>query len=382
MTVAEVIARILVAHDIELVTHVPGHGGTQTFDAYNRIAAHKQPMSFHEEVAYSIAHGAALTGTRSACLVKTHGIAKAMNSVLDSLSCGTTAAFITILFEDKTGKHSDNIFEIAPILDGARVPYMITSPESIQEVVPEAIYLSEAMSLPYFIVIDADTIDEEIEEHQLPKRTEPPAYERDIAKHLVTPIFAQYQYETLNMRLKSAPEPEAPMIRTLSESLPPGYLKAVDPYLTIFAEFKRTAQFDFVAGDAGVSTLSAFPPYDIVHAASYMGGSLPLAMGAYLSGMKNSWAFTGDFSFIAAGHFALIEAIERKIPLKILIYANGTAQTTGGQKLDLSHLDRVLKGYEQYVHHIRDAIDPESIRPVLALANESVELTIIVAHFV
>lgn len=380
MTVAEVIAQTLLDLDVKVVTHVPGHGGTQTFDAFNRIAT-PQPMSFHEEVAYTIAHGAALLGVRSACLVKTHGIAKAMNSVLDSLSCGTTAGFVTILFADKTGKHSDNIFEIEPILYGSKVPYHRSTPETIQEDIVRAFTDSQFDSLPYFIVMDADWIDREL----IYKPFDPPPqqenYERNIAKHLVTPIFAQYQYDLLNSKLDQAPIPQRPPHRTLQEALPAQYLKAVDPYLPIFEVFKEHVTFDFVSGDAGVSTLSAFPPYSIVSAASYLGGSLPLAMGAYIAGREHVWAFTGDFSFIGAGHLGLIEAVERNIPLKVMIYANGTAQTTGGQPLDLSHLERLLKGYEQYVRYIHDASDRSMAASILSEASKRNSLQIVVATF-
>ncbi len=379
MTIAEVIARSLIDLNVEVVTHVPGHGGTQTFDAFRSQSTGSHPISFHEEVAYTIAHGAALVGTRSCCLIKTHGFIKAMNSVIDSLSCGTTASFVTILFDDKTGKHSDNIFEIDPILYGCRIPYKRTTAATLLADLTDVFQDSEFDGLPYCLVIDADEISKEIEHR--PTHIEPltEGYARNIAQHLVTPIFAEHQYKLLQWKLNDDPHPGIPEIKSLSESLPPAYLKAVEPYLPVFDVFKEIA-FDFVNGDAGVSTLSAFPPYNIVSAATYMGGSLPLAMGAYLAGKKRSWAFTGDFSFIAAGHLGLIEAIERNIPLKVLIYANGKAQTTGGQSLDLAHLDRLLSGYDLYVRRM-NVNDADSMRSVLHEASGAIELRVILATF-
>jgi TPP-dependent indolepyruvate ferredoxin oxidoreductase alpha subunit len=379
MTVAEVIARSLIDLNVEVVTHVPGHGGTQTFDAFRSLSTSYHPISFHEEVAYTIAHGAALVGARSCCLIKTHGFVKAMNSVIDSLSCGTTASFVTILFDDMTGKHSDNIFEIEPILYGCKIPYKRTTANSLLADLCDAFQDSEFDTLPYCLVIDADEVVHELE--YAPVHIEPltEGYVRDIAQHLVTPIFADHQHSLLQWKLNDEPHPGVPDIKPLSGSLPPAYLKAVEPYLPVFEAFKE-CEFDFVTGDAGVSTLSAFPPYDLVSAATYMGGSLPLAMGAYLAGKKRSWAFTGDFSFIAAGHYALIEAIERKIPLKVLIYANGKAQTTGGQPLDLTHLDRLLQGYVEYVRRM-DTSDLRQMRTTLKEANDADDLRIVVATF-
>jgi TPP-dependent indolepyruvate ferredoxin oxidoreductase alpha subunit len=379
MTVAEVIAQSLIDLDVRVVTHVPGHGGTQTFDAYRKLTGIDHPVSFHEEVAYTVAHGAALVGARSCCLIKTHGFVKAMNSVIDSLSCGTTASFVTILFDDKTGKHSDNIFEIEPILYGSRIPYKVTTASTLLDDLTDAFQDSQFDSLPYCLVLDADEISKECESHPIHVTTPTEGYKRNIAQHLVTPIFAEHQHKLLEWKLNDEPHPGDPEIKSLQDSLPPTYLKAVEPYLPVFEAF-ADIPFEFVSGDAGVSTLSAFPPYNIVSAATYMGGSLPLAMGAYLAGRKHSWAFTGDFSFIAAGHLGLIEAIERNIPLKLVIYANGTAQTTGGQPLDLAHLDRLLKGYESYVTRM-NVSDQSSMRAVLTEANASEELRIIVATF-
>jgi TPP-dependent indolepyruvate ferredoxin oxidoreductase alpha subunit len=304
-------------------------------------------------------------------LIKTHGFIKAMNSVVDSLSCGTTASFVTILFDDKTGNHSDNIFEIEPILYGCKIPYRRITAASLQQDLEDAFRDSQFDGLPYCLVIDADEVTRSIEYQPVHIEPVDQGYVRDITQHLVTPIFAEHQHRSLQWKLDEGSEPEPVTVKTLQESLPAAYLKAVDPYLPVFDAFKQI-EFDFVTGDAGVSTLSAFPPYDIVSAATYMGGSLPLAMGAYLAGKQRAWAFTGDFSFIAAGHLGLIEAIERNIPLKVLIYANGQAQTTGGQPLDLTHLDRVLGGYEAYVRRVnadsglvealREASDAEGLR--------------------
>jgi TPP-dependent indolepyruvate ferredoxin oxidoreductase alpha subunit len=379
MTVAEAIARSLVDLNVEVATHVPGHGGTQTFDAFRSLSPGSHPISFHEEVAYTIAHGAALLGTRSCCLIKTHGFIKAMNSVVDSLSCGTTAGFVTILFDDKTGKHSDNILDIVPILAGTRILHKRTTGRRIAQDLADITRASESLELPCCLVIDADEIEMEVELGTTDIPGLPPSYSRDIAQHLVTPIFAEHQHKLLQWKLNDDPHPGAPEIKSLSESLPPSYLKAVEPYLPVFEAFNEIA-YDFVSGDAGVSTLSAFPPYNIVSAATYMGGSLPLAMGAYLTGKKRSWAFTGDFSFIAAGHLGLIEVIERNIPLKVLIYANGKAQTTGGQSLDLAHLDRLLKGYESHVWRM-NVRDRSTMRAVLHEANDATDLRIIVATF-
>ncbi|MDP4198430.1 MAG: thiamine pyrophosphate-dependent enzyme [Bacteroidota bacterium] len=381
MKLSHAISRALLDSGVRIATHVPGHGATETFEAFRDALGQPLPVSFHEEPAYAIAHGAALTGARAACIIKSHGFTKAMNAITDSLSCGTTAALITIVFEDKTGSHSDNIIEILPIIEGCEIPYRLGRPETAYRDVVELLILSEKYQLPVVLVLDAADMDRDVEAAG-PTLQSPPAYERTPLTHVVCPLLAPYQRELLVQKLRKEdwreiPQPQLPIVPA---SLPPAYQKAVAPYMPLFDVFKEL-EVDFVCGDAGVSTLSAFPPFNIAHAALYMGGSIPTAIGAYLAGMKHSWSFIGDFSFIAAGHYSLVEAVLRQIPIKVLIYANAKAETTGGQTLDLALLERLLAGYEEYVIPLDNPFDAVKTRQILEQANSSPDLSIVVANY-
>jgi TPP-dependent indolepyruvate ferredoxin oxidoreductase alpha subunit len=118
-----------------------------------------------------------------------------------------------------------------------------------------------------------------------------------------------------------------------------------------------------VTGDTGVSSLFACEPYNCIDITTYFGGSVPLAAGAYLAGYPEAWALTGDFAFIAAGHLGLLEALQRGIPLKVIIFYNGKAETTGGQPIPQGTLETVLAGYERYVSYIRNPNDTERLNP-------------------
>jgi TPP-dependent indolepyruvate ferredoxin oxidoreductase alpha subunit len=199
----------------------------------------------------------------------------------------------------------------------------------------------------------------------------------------VCPLMAPYQREVLLQKIRredwrGVARPEIPIIPA---SLPPAYQAAVAPYIPLFEVFKEIGA-EFVCGDAGVSTLSAFAPHNIAHAALYMGGSIPTVIGASLSGMKNVWSFIGDFSFISAGHYGLVEAVLRKAPINVLIYANGKAQTTGGQSLDLELMERLLAGYSEFVIRLDDPKDPQKTRGALMQAASSDRLSIVVANYV
>ena len=60
------IAQALVHASSTIVTNVPGYGGTQVFDAYGAAISQSCVPFFHEEVAYTVAHGASLVGKRAA----------------------------------------------------------------------------------------------------------------------------------------------------------------------------------------------------------------------------------------------------------------------------------------------------------------------------
>jgi len=114
---------------------------------------------------------------------------------------------------------------------------------------------------------------------------------------------------------------------------------------------------------------------------TYIGGSIPLAIGAYLAGNKYTWAMTGDFGFIAAGHLGLLEASLRHIPLKIVIFNNKQAAATGGQQIHRTTLYKILAGYENNILNISNAEDPFEITKVLDEAAQADELRIIIVNY-
>lgn len=375
--IEHLIALTLANVGVEIVTNVPGSGSQNILDNYNKITSKNLPISFHEEVAYTVAHGSSLLGTRSACLIKSHGLVKAGNSVMDSLSSGTIGGFITFVFSDKLGKHSDNIFDVIPFIKGLNLPYFTLEKETIYEQIKEAYIYSEKWQLPVAMVIDDSILTTKID-FTLPDREKKSSlkYHRNIVKNLICPVFGVYQYKVLQSKLqeknwKSIPLPTAPKV---DHNLPNEWLLTIDHYKPVFDIFKKL-RGSIVCGDTGISSLFGFEPYNCIDITTYMGGSLPLAIGAYLGGCKDAWAVTGDFSFISTGYLGLIEAINRNIPLKVLIFKNNKAETTGGQFIDAKILTYQLKGFEKYTCYSKVNDDLESI---LMKAVNSDELEIIV----
>ncbi|MEJ5351761.1 MAG: thiamine pyrophosphate-dependent enzyme [Melioribacteraceae bacterium] len=380
--VYQAIAHALNDLGVEILTFVPGYGASETFQFYNELTMRSLKISFHEEVAYTIAHGASIVGKRAAVLMKAHGLMKAANSVSDSLYTEPYAGFVTIIFDDKSGKHSDNILEITPILEGMSMPFTVSKNETVYDDIVNAFLESEKRKMPVAVIVDALSVKSEIEfasKHNLKKIF---SYERNVYSHVVSPLLADYQYKLfiakkLNGNLEAVIRPELPVVpESLTEKVKAGALKYI-PFFDVFKNIKR----DIATGDTGSSSSFAFPPYNCIDIVTYMGGSIPLAIGAYLAGKKNVWALTGDFSFISAGHLGLLEAFNREIPLKIVIFYNKKAASTGNQPIHRKLLRHLLAGYEKYLLAISNPDDPFEIDAVLHEASSSNELKIIIVDY-
>lgn len=380
-TVSDAIGYALKDLGVEVITHVPGYGASEAFQSYNQINMKRFPISFHEEVAYTISHGASIVGKRSACLIKAQGFAKAANSVIDSLYTSISAGFVTIIFDDKTGAHSDNIMEIEKLLRGMVFPYIKAEMDAIYDDIVHAYQESEKTKLPCVLIVDADDIEKEIEfeQHNLKKNF---IYNRDILQHVVHPVFADYQYQVYSKRkfkedFSSIPKP---IIPSIPHDLPPSKkLSAVvlQPFFDVFKDITA----DIVTGDTSSSSVYAFPPFDVIDMVTYIGGSVPLAIGAYLAGNRNVWALLGDFGFISAGHLGLLEATLRELPIRIVIFNNKVAAATGGQQIPRAALLRILAGYDKFMTSITDIQNIFEITEVLEEAEKSNELRIIVVDY-
>lgn len=377
-SISEAIGHALNDLGVEVVTHVPGYGATEAFEGYNQIKMKRTYISFNEEVAFTIAHGASIAGKRSAILIKSHGLLKAANSVVDSMYTNNAAGLVVFLFEDKAGDHSDNILEIEPILKGMSLPYKIASTNNIYNDIIACYHESESRKLPVVLLVDSAAHTKETEFEQSPSLKKNFKYIKDPLVQAVLPYFADFQYKLFTAKklegdIAVISRPKLPMFPF---QLPTHIKTAAAKYVPFFDAFKEF-RGEIVTGDTGVSSSFALPPYEMIDIITYMGGSIPLAIGAYLAGFKNVWAITGDFSFISAGKLGLIEAIGREVPIKIVILNNKEAAATGGQLINKKTMLRSLAGYEQNISHIHDLNNPFDMIEVLKEASTSNQLKII-----
>jgi TPP-dependent indolepyruvate ferredoxin oxidoreductase alpha subunit len=292
---------------------------------------------------------------------------------------------VSIISEDRGGTHSDSIISTEPFLRGIGMPYLVTTPDLVYQDLFRAFELSEKMSLPYGLLIDVDSVRSQVDKDPVPEfisQLSEKKYTRNVQQHVLAPLFnpfqrTVYEYKMSGLDWKSIPVPPLPMI---PESTPANWKKIVETYVPFFRVFKNY-RGDVVTGDTGVSSQFCSEPWHCIDIVTYMGGSISLALGAYLSGHRNVWAVTGDFSFISAGHLGLMEAKLRGIPLKVVILYNGKASTTGGQTIPDGSLETVLEGYREFIRVIDDPTDEQNLEKTLKNAADSQKMEIIIADF-
>jgi TPP-dependent indolepyruvate ferredoxin oxidoreductase alpha subunit len=327
---------------VPILTYVPGKGATEFFSAFsgNRETDH----FYHEEIAYTVAHGASLAGSTALVFVKSHGIAKAMNSVIASLHAGVAAPLVVFTFEDEQGSSSDHPFSSRRMLEGAGAKVSPATKESLPSVFAEAISFSEANKLPAFLSIGT---------RDLPDPASIKAFAHEALNHIhrlpeFTPL-PRYQ-ALLNPLLSSRYTSPLPEIPHCPRDLPPHLASTARSYEPVIKVLKNIG-YSWVTGDAGTSSLFGLPPHDFVDVCTHMGGAIPLAMGSVIAGKNRVLAVTGDFSLISTGTLALSEARQRGLSFDVLIFQNGIAAATGGQIVPNEMLMAQLPG-DLEVHQI------------------------------
>jgi len=319
-------------------TYVPGKGATEFFAAASgasESAFSSGAHFYHEELAYSVAHGASLAGAAGFAFLKSHGVAKAMNAVIASLYAGTGAPFVVLAFEDAAGRSSDHPFSAFPMLQSVGARVLRAEAGKIVEAARRAFDESLSMRKPVFIAIEVSEIAEEeprtvrevLDElvAQAQSRFEP----AERYRALLNPLLSGTYFQPL-ARIPSCPADLPPHLKMWAERY--------EPVIEVLEELGH----EWVTGDAGTSSLFGLPPHDFIDVCTHMGGAVPLAIGAALGGVERVLAVAGDFSFISTGNLALTEALRRGVGLDVVIFRNREASATGGQMVGKKELFRQI----------------------------------------
>ena len=86
-----------------------------------------------------------------------------------------------------------------------------------------------------------------------------------------------------------------------------------------------------VFSDIGCYTLGALPPYNAINTCVDMGASVTMAKGASDAGIHPAVAVIGDSTFTHSGMTGLLDAVNDKTQVTIIISDNYTTAMTGGQ---------------------------------------------------
>ncbi|MHB9097432.1 MAG: hypothetical protein ACYC5X_06375, partial [Syntrophales bacterium] len=218
---------------VKVVTHVPATGATAIFDAYNGLMGVAPCYAFNEELAFTMAHGAALAGARSAAVIKSHGLAKAANSVIDSLTLGTTAGFVAVVLDDPAGRHSDNIFALEDFLKGTGMPFKKAGRDTVYADLLECFLWSEELKTPVALFVDSDLVLRETACERRVLRPSEAQYRRDPLRHVLCPRPHSLSPSSRCFRSCVRRSPSPPVTRACHLSSPSPPLPASMPAATM-----------------------------------------------------------------------------------------------------------------------------------------------------
>lgn len=120
-----------------------------------------------------------------------------------------------------------------------------------------------------------------------------------------------------------------------------------------------------VFADIGCYTLGALPPFDAINSCVDMGASITMAKGAADAGLIPSVAVIGDSTFSHSGMTGLLDAVNDKTPITVVILDNSITAMTGGQKSSATgKVADICKGI---------GVDPEHIHVIKPLRKNHEE---------
>jgi indolepyruvate ferredoxin oxidoreductase alpha subunit len=109
-----------------------------------------------------------------------------------------------------------------------------------------------------------------------------------------------------------------------------------------------------VFSDIGCYTLGVLPPFNAVDTCVDMGASVTMAKGAADAGLVPAVAVIGDSTFSHSGMTGLLDAVNARSPVTVIIVDNLTTAMTGGQEsAGQGHLEAIAVGVGVEEGHVR-----------------------------
>lgn len=145
-----------------------------------------------------------------------------------------------------------------------------------------------------------------------------------------------------------------------------GHRDVYDALNRVAAEYPDARIF----GDIGCYTLGALPPFRAIDSCVDMGASITMAKGAADAGVFPAIAVIGDSTFTHSGMTGLLDAVNSRARITVVISDNLTTAMTGGQdSAGTNKFEAICLGL---------GVDPEHVRVVVPLPKNMEEITRII----
>ncbi len=130
-----------------------------------------------------------------------------------------------------------------------------------------------------------------------------------------------------------------------------------------------------VFSDIGCYTLGALPPYETVNSCVDMGASITMAKGAADAGLFPAVAVIGDSTFTHSGITGLLDAVNEKSNITVIISDNESVSMTGGQQSSAEgKIEAICEAVGVEPGHIRVLVPhKKNHEEMLAIMREEME---------
>ena len=129
-----------------------------------------------------------------------------------------------------------------------------------------------------------------------------------------------------------------------------------------------------IFGDIGCYTLGALAPFHAIHACVEMGASITMAKGAADAGQHPAIAVIGDSTFTHSGMTGLLDCVNCKSNVVVLISDNLTTGMTGGQdSAGTGRLEAICQGLGVEPAHLRVVVPlPKHMEEIKQILREEI----------
>ena len=140
-------------------------------------------------------------------------------------------------------------------------------------------------------------------------------------------------------------------------------------------EVAREYESPRIFGDIGCYTLGALSPFHALHATVEMGASVTMAKGASDAGQHPSIAVIGDSTFTHSGITGLLDCVNSKANVVVLISDNLTTGMTGGQdSAGTGRLEQICTGVGVESEHVRVVVPlPKNMDEIKQVLREEID---------